>query len=100
AVAENVLLGREPVRGLAIDWHALREKTAEALSRLGVTLPLAAEVGKLAVAQQQMVEIAKALSVQAQIIVMDEPSAALTGQEVERLFQIIKTLTREGVGVV
>ena len=98
-VAENVLLGREPVRGVAIDWTALRATTTALLARLGVTLPVDAEIRTLAVAQQQMVEIAKALSVNARIIIMDEPSAALTGREVDKLFEIIRALTAQGVGV-
>ena len=99
-VAENVLLGREPVKGARIDWAAMRATTAALLARLGVSLPVDAEVQSLTVAQQQMVEIAKALSVNARIIVMDEPSAALTGQEVDKLFAIVRALTAEGVGVV
>ena len=100
SVADNAMLGREPVRGLAIDQAAVRSRTAAVLKRLGVDLPLDAEVATLSVAQQQMVEIAKALSVDARIIVMDEPSAALTGQEVDRLFAIVRALKAEGVGVV
>lgn len=100
SVAENVLLGREPVKGIAIDRRAMRAKTTELLARLGVSLPVDAEVRVLSVAQQQMVEIAKALSVDARIIVMDEPSAALTGQEVDKLFEIIRSLKGQGVGVV
>ena len=99
-VAENVLLGREPVKTIGIDWQSMRRTTSALLDRLGVSLPVDAEVRLLSVAQQQMVEIAKALSVDARIIVMDEPSAALTEREVEKLFEIIRTLAREGVGVV
>jgi len=100
SVAENVLLGREPVKGIAIDRASMRTQTRAILDRLGVSLELDAEVRTLAVAQQQMVEIAKALSVNARVIVMDEPSAALTGQEVDNLFAIIRALKAEGVGVV
>ncbi|MBV8366168.1 MAG: sugar ABC transporter ATP-binding protein [Candidatus Eremiobacteraeota bacterium] len=99
-VAENIMLGREPVRGLAIDWQSLRREAAEALTRLGVEIPLTAEVRRLSVAQQQMVEIAKALSTKARVILMDEPSAALTDAEVLRLFEVIRTLRRAGVAIV
>ncbi|MBC5827450.1 MAG: sugar ABC transporter ATP-binding protein, partial [Candidatus Eremiobacteraeota bacterium] len=99
-VAENVMLGREPRRGLTIDAKALRARADAALARLGVRLPFGVPVRRLSVAQQQMVEIAKALVIDARIIVMDEPSAALTAQEVERLFTIIAALVRESVGVV
>ncbi|MBV8081743.1 MAG: sugar ABC transporter ATP-binding protein [Candidatus Eremiobacteraeota bacterium] len=98
--AENIELGHEPLRGMVIDTRELHVRAAAALARLGVTVPLDAPVRTLSVAQQQMIEIAKALSVEARIIFMDEPSAALTGQEVDRLFAIIKTLTAHGVGVV
>jgi ABC-type sugar transport system ATPase subunit len=100
SAAENIELGHEPVRGIAIDTRELHVRAAAALARLGVTVPLDAQIRTLSVAQQQMIEIAKALSVEARVIFMDEPSAALTGQEVDRLFGIIKTLTAHGVGVV
>jgi ribose transport system ATP-binding protein len=70
------------------------------LARLGVSLPVDVEVRTLSVAQQQMVEIAKALSVNARAIVMDEPSAALTEPEVDKLFEIIRALTKQGVAVI
>jgi ribose transport system ATP-binding protein len=98
--AQNILLGHEPVRGIAIDVRESRARAAAALARLGVDVPLEAPVRTLSVAQQQMIEIAKALSVEARVIFMDEPSAALTGQEVDRLFAIIHTLTSHGVGIV
>ena len=100
SVAENIMLGREPVRGVAIDWQELRARATAAISQLGVQLPVGLEVRSLSVAQQQMVEIAKALSTQARVIFMDEPSAALTTQEVMVLFGIIQTLKRSGVGIV
>ena len=98
--ATNVLLGHEPTRGLVIDTQAMQARTAGLFARLGVSVPPAAPVRTLSVAQQQMIEIAKALSVDARVIFMDEPSAALTGEDVERLFGIIRSLTGEGVGVV
>jgi ribose transport system ATP-binding protein len=100
SVAENIMLGREPQKGAGIDWKALRANAAATLSQLGVDLPLNIEVRRLSVAQQQMVEIAKALSTSARVIVMDEPSAALTGDEVLKLFDIIRTLKQQGVGIV
>jgi ribose transport system ATP-binding protein len=99
-VAANIFLGREPSRGGVIDARALDEQVKAVLKRLGLDLPLRAEIRTLAVAQQQMTEIAKALSVNARLIVMDEPSAALTPDEVEKLFAVIKTLKRDGVGIV
>ncbi|HXW75990.1 MAG TPA: sugar ABC transporter ATP-binding protein, partial [Candidatus Eremiobacteraceae bacterium] len=99
-VPANVMLGREPTRGAFIDFSKLRARCTELFDRLGVSMPFDVEVRVLSVAQQQMVEIAKALSVSARVIVMDEPTAALTGEEVDKLFQIIRGLARDGVGVV
>ncbi len=100
SVAENIMLGREPVRGARIDWRALHAAAAQPLARLGVDVPLHEEVRRLSVAQQQMVEIAKALATRARVIIMDEPTAALTENEVLKLFEVIRTLTQEGVGIV
>jgi ribose transport system ATP-binding protein len=99
-VAANVLLGHEPVRAGVLDYPALYSRAGEVFSRLAVSVPLHSEVRLLSVAQQQMVEIAKALSVDARVIVMDEPSASLTPDEVAKLFDVIRTLTRAGVAVV
>ncbi|MBC7810087.1 MAG: sugar ABC transporter ATP-binding protein, partial [Burkholderiales bacterium] len=100
-IAENIFLGREPRTALGlIDNRKLYAQAAELLSRLGVDLNLRAPVGDLTVASQQMVEIAKALSQQADLIVMDEPSAILAGHELERLFAIIDTLIQQGVTIV
>ena len=98
--AANVLLGHEPTRGAVIDTREMESRSAALFARLGVSVPPASPVSALSVAQQQMIEIAKALSVQARVIFMDEPSAALTGEDVDRLFSIIRSLTKEGVGVV
>ena len=99
-VAANIYLGREPSRGGVIEAATLDQHVREVLARLELTLPLRATISTLAVAQQQQVEIAKALSVDARVIVMDEPSAALTPDEVAKLFSVIRTLKSEGVGVV
>jgi ribose transport system ATP-binding protein len=99
-VAANVLLGHEPVRAGVLDFPALYARAGAVFDRLAVSVPLRSEVRTLSVAQQQMVEIAKALSVDARVIVMDEPSASLTPDEVAKLFDVIRTLTRAGVAVV
>jgi len=99
SAAENVLLGHEPMRRGVIDWFALRQEAAGLFARLGVDVPTEQKVKSLSVAQQQLVEIAKALSVDARVILMDEPSAALTGSDVDRLFAIIRALTAQGVGI-
>lgn len=97
---ENIVLGSEPVRGVLLDRKAARERARSVFAELGIDMPLDVEVSQLAVAQQQMIEIAKVLSRHARIIVMDEPTAALTDREVERLFAIIKTLKARGAGII
>ncbi|MFN8518660.1 MAG: sugar ABC transporter ATP-binding protein [Chloroflexota bacterium] len=101
-VAENIALGREPagaVRG-TISHRAIRERSAEVASRYGIQLPLDTPVAQLPVAEQQLTEILKALSRDARILVMDEPTARLSARERDRLFEIIRSLSAEGVGIV
>jgi ribose transport system ATP-binding protein len=100
-VAENIFLGREPRTPLGlIDNRRLYAEAADLIRRLGVNLALTTPVGELSVASQQMIEIAKALSQQADLIVMDEPSAILGGNELEQLFAIINLLIAQGVTIV
>ncbi len=101
SVAENVFLGREPLRaGGLIDWKRMRQQVDELLRPFSVSIDPRDTVASLGAATQQVVEIAKALSLNAKIIVMDEPTATLTGTETERLFDIIGTLRERGVGVI
>lgn len=97
---ENIFLGQEPTRAGFVAQGQERRQGAELFQRLGVDVDLDAPCRLLTTAQQQLVEIAKALAFQARIIVMDEPSAALTSHEVARLFAIIEELKRQGIGVV
>ncbi len=101
-VAQNIFLGREP-RGrprFLTDDRRLNQQTQELIDRLHLKLDPRARVGDLKIAQQQMVEIAKALSLNAAVLVMDEPTAALTDTEIDELFRIIRDLRENGVGVV
>jgi ribose transport system ATP-binding protein len=102
SVAENLFLGREPMRGLFLDKQSMREMTQTVLKMFGDKHNFSAEtlVGTLDVAQQQMVEIAKALSLEAQVIVMDEPTAALNDSECELLFNLIDDLRKQGRSIV
>ena len=103
SVADNVFLGREPMwsRTLGIvDKKKLIDQTRKLLDSLDVQIAPEAIVKELGVAQQQMVEIAKALSLDARIIVMDEPTAALTSHEIDRLFETIRELKRRGVAII
>jgi ribose transport system ATP-binding protein len=100
-VAENIFLGREPQKRMGfIDNPRLYEGAEKLLEDLGVHIGLQVRVAELGVAQQQMVEIAKALSLNADIIIMDEPSAVVSGKELESLFRIIRTLKESGKAIV
>lgn len=102
SVAENIFLGREPTRWLPglVDWRTMRSEAAGLLSRLDLPLDPRTLVRDCSIGQQQMVEIAKALSLDARIIVMDEPTSALTEHEVDQLFSIIGQLRAQGVTVI
>jgi ribose transport system ATP-binding protein len=100
SVAENVFLGRAPTRGGLVDWRRLDADADALATRLGISLDVRARVEHLSVARQQMVEIAKALSLDARVIIMDEPTSALTDRETEALFGIIARLKAHGVAVV
>jgi ribose transport system ATP-binding protein len=100
-VMENVFLGREPrSRFGVIKTAEMRRRATDLFDQLGVRVDLNSPVHRLNVAQQQMVEIAKALSLNADVIVMDEPTAPLTGAEIEHLFEIICDLRARGVTVI
>jgi ribose transport system ATP-binding protein len=100
-VTENVFLNREPT-GLFghLDRRAARERTRALLAEIGIELDVDRKVGELSVVQQQVVEIVKALSVTASVLIMDEPSAALTDKELKKLFDIIRALKARGVTVI
>jgi ribose transport system ATP-binding protein len=97
---QNIALGAEPARGGLIDRRAVRERAARVLGDLGIELPLDLPISRLSVAEQQLVEIAKVLAREARIIVMDEPTAALSDREVEHLFAIVKRLRSAGAGII
>lgn len=101
-VAENIFLGREPrIPGTPfIHWGRLYREAGALLEKVRVKLDLHRPVHELSVAQQQMVEIAKALSFDAKIIIMDEPSATLTDHELDALFALIKELTAKGIAII
>lgn len=101
-VAQNIFLGREPTRRGLIDNRAMAEKTSELLRRLKADTYISphALVRDLSVAQQQLVEIAKALSLEAQVLVMDEPTAALAAEEVSLLFEVVRSLRDSGMAII
>lgn len=101
-VGQNIFLGREPRGRLPgwIDWGALYRETAVWLKQLDLNVDPRAEARDLSIAQQQMVEVAKALSLEASLIVMDEPTSSLTEQETEVLFARMRTLRERGVSII
>ncbi|MGD7002918.1 sugar ABC transporter ATP-binding protein [Corynebacterium halotolerans] len=99
-VAENVLLGRTPQRFGLVNHRKLRDQAQAALDTIGVDVRLDTPVGQLGIARQQLVEIAKALSMDARVLILDEPTAALTGHEIEQLFTVVDDLKARGVGMV
>ena len=100
SVAENLFMGRQPRRALGrVDHKAVHRQAADLFTRLGVTLDPRRPARGLSIADQQIVEIAKALSFDARVLIMDEPTAALTGSEVARLFGVVRTLQQQGAAV-
>lgn len=101
-VAQNIYIGREPRRSprFLLDDRAINDQTQELLATLRIDLDPRTKVADLTVAKQQMVEIAKALSFNSEVLIMDEPTAALTEAEIAELFRIIRQLRDKGVGVV
>ncbi|RZL40710.1 MAG: sugar ABC transporter ATP-binding protein [Rubrivivax sp.] len=99
-VAENIWLGREPRRGWFVDASRQREGARACLQRLGVDIDPDTPVASLSIAQQQMVEIAKALSMDARLLIMDEPTSSLGEADAARLLGVVNELKRAGVGIV
>ncbi|TNH03273.1 sugar ABC transporter ATP-binding protein [Testudinibacter sp. TR-2022] len=100
-VAENFFLGREPLtKGIFVDRKNLEQEAKMVLDNLKLNISPNAQVAQLSVAQQQMVEIARALTLNAKLIIMDEPSAALSDKEVETLHQIVRDLKSRGVSII
>lgn len=100
-VEENMFLGKEIKGALGVcDKKAMRQEVKKVLDRLGVSIDPARRMNELSVGQQQMIEIAKALMVDAKVIIMDEPTAALTQSETEVLFQVVNSLREKGVSIV
>ncbi len=99
SIAQNVFLGRELRRGLLLDQSAMNRQTTRALEQVGLWLDPRRKVSSLIVAEKQLVEIAKALSRQAKLLIMDEPTATLTPGEIETLFKLIARMKGEGVTI-
>ena len=99
-VAENIFMGHEIKKNHMIQWKAMNEEANKLLKQLNADFDSTAEMGTLSVAQQQMVEIAKALSTNAKIVILDEPTASLTKRESEELYRIVDQLKEKGVSII
>lgn len=99
-VAENIYIGREHMNGIFLDSRRTNEEAQKLLESLHIHISPTTKMQDLSVAKQQMVEIAKALSFQSEVLIMDEPTAALTESEIEDLFQFIRNLKNKGVGII
>jgi rhamnose transport system ATP-binding protein len=99
-VAENIYVGRQPCRGARIDWKRIEAEAEKLFERLEVSLPVRARVKDLSVAQRHFVEIARALSQDARVVILDEPTASLSQREIQELYRIIGQLRAAGTAVI
>ncbi|MFP8966480.1 sugar ABC transporter ATP-binding protein [Pokkaliibacter sp. CJK22405] len=100
SIAENVFVGRYPMKNGRVDRARMEAEANEQIRRLGLTIPASRKVEGLSTANQQLIEIAKALTLKAKLLILDEPTAALGGAETELLFKQIHKLKSEGVGII
>jgi len=100
SIAENVFIGRWPMKNGVVDRAQMVRRAQEQLSRLNLHIPATRKVGGLSTANQQLIEIAKALALNAKLLILDEPTAALGGAETEALFEQVRKLRSEGVGII
>ena len=99
-VIENVYMGRMPTQGGKIRWSLLEKQTREVTRKVGLSIDLFAPVSSLSISQRQLVEIAKAISIDARLIIMDEPNSSLTEKETAKLFEVIESLKAQDVAVI
>jgi rhamnose transport system ATP-binding protein len=99
SVAENVFVGRQPRQMLGIDWASMTSKAQRLLSSLRIEIDVRVPVKMLSIAERQAIEIAKALSIDARVLVMDEPTSTISSREIDRLFEIVERLKKQGVAI-
>ena len=99
SVAENIYLGRQPKRFGAIDWPTLNRNAEEAVKRLDLDIDVTQPVSSYSIAIQQLVAIIRALDIQARILILDEPTSSLDAAETERLFEVLRKLKSQGIGI-
>jgi ribose transport system ATP-binding protein len=100
SVGANIFLGREPLRVGLIDNQRIRAEAGELLERVGLKISPDTIVGELSIGRQQLVEIAKALSINARVLIMDEPTSSLSQQETGKLFEVVRDLRGRGISVI
>ncbi|MFT5128782.1 MAG: monosaccharide-transporting ATPase [Rhodothermales bacterium] len=100
SVAENIVLGRQPTRFGALCWPAIRERAKKALDRLGLDIDLRREVASYSMAIQQMVALARAIDIDCQLLILDEPTSSLDEHEVAQLFRVMESLRSEGMSMI
>lgn len=99
-VAENIFLGREPRRAGFIDWKSMNQKSAEVLGGLDINVSPTRQLDDCSIAIQQMIAIARAVDMQCQVLILDEPTSSLDDDEVEKLFDLMRRLQEQGVGII
>ena len=100
SVAENIFLGRQPMKFGRIDWKAVRAGAEQAVARLDLKIDVTQPVSSYSIAIQQLTAIARALSVEAKALLLDEPTSSLAAPEVARLFSVVRKLRDEGIGII
>ncbi|NUO57800.1 MAG: sugar ABC transporter ATP-binding protein [Hamadaea sp.] len=99
SVAENIFIGRQPRRFGGVDWRAIRRRSRELLQRLRLDIDVTAALGTYSLAVQQMVAIARAIDIEAKVLILDEPTSSLDATEVQQLFAVMRELKDEGVAI-
>jgi rhamnose transport system ATP-binding protein len=98
-VAENIFVGRQPRRGTRIDWAAMQATAEELLQRLRMRIDVRLPVKAISVAERQAIEIVRALSLDARVLIMDEPTSTISAREIDRLFEIVRRLKQQGIAI-
>jgi rhamnose transport system ATP-binding protein len=99
SVAENIFVGRQPRRGIRIDWAAMQATAEELLQRLRMRIDVRLPVKAISVAERQAIEIVRALSLDARVLIMDEPTSTISAREIDRLFEIVRRLKQQGIAI-
>ncbi|MCR1951933.1 sugar ABC transporter ATP-binding protein [Clostridium sp. DSM 100503] len=100
SVAENIFIGREPMRFGTINWKEMNRRASLAMKKLNIDIDVTKSLDSYSIAIQQMVAIARAVDIEAKILILDEPTASLDEKEVEKLFEIMRSLKSQGIGII